>query len=105
MKSIKMEEAVKRAIAGEEAYMLLPVTKITMIEELAIAVGFCCKDDTPADKKKQPEQPSKQRVDHGKIIACHKAGWPVGKIADEVGCSEPTVRAHITKWKEEEKEA
>lgn len=96
MKSIKMEEAVKRIIAGEEAYMLMPMTKITMIEELAVAVGFYCKDEAPKAEKPAPA-PKQQRVDHGKICACYGAGWSIKDIAEEVGCSEPTVRDYLKK--------
>ena len=34
-------------------------------------------------------------VDIGKIIALHNAGWPVPKIADELGISERTVYRYL----------
>ena len=110
MKQITLTEAVAMALDQEQkVYMIIPVAPTTMIEELAAAAGFCCKDEKDGapkeEEKPAAEKPKEKKLDHGKIIACHKAGWPVAKIADEVGCSGPTVRAHITRWKEEEGQA
>lgn len=39
-----------------------------------------------------------KRIDHAKIIALWNTGtWSVAKIADEMGCSEQTVRNHLEK--------
>lgn len=51
-------------------------------------------------KKKNAKKP---KLDVGKMIACAKAGWSVAKIADELGCSEQTVRNHLKKAREEGK--
>ena len=54
---------------------------------------------TAEEEKVVPPAPKKRsapkRIDHGKIMALHKGRWPVAKIADEMGCSEQTVRKHI----------
>lgn len=49
---------------------------------------------TPEDPK--PKKTAPKKIDHGKIIALYKAGWSVAKIADEMRCSDQTVRNHIT---------
>ena len=46
-------------------------------------------------RKPKYEKQTKEQADHGKIIALHNAGWPVAKIADEMGCTDQTVRNHI----------
>ena len=52
------------------------------------------KPSAPEQKKPGPK-PKKPPLDHGKIIACWKAGRSVAWIADEMGCSEQAVRNHI----------
>lgn len=58
--------------------------------------------DPPKEKpvRSEPEakpkpDPGKARVDHGKIMALHRAKWSNAKIADEIGCSIQTVINHI----------
>ena len=53
------------------------------------------KPSAPEPKKAAPKKARKTTIDHGKIMALHKGKWPVAKIADEMGCSEQTVRNHI----------
>lgn len=55
------------------------------------------KPSAPDPKKAAPKKrgPKPKKLDHGKIIALHNGKWPVAKIADEMGCSEQTVRNHI----------
>ena len=47
----------------------------------------------------QPDPPTgkkpKKTVDVGKLIALHNAGWPVAKIADELGVSVQTVYKYL----------
>lgn len=95
MKIIKRNEVIERVIGGKEVYMLVPVGVTTTIEELAEAKGFCVAE--VETEKKAEKKPAEPRVDHGKICACYGAGWPISKIADEVGCSEQTVRNHLIK--------
>ena len=53
------------------------------------------KEAAPA--KKAPAKREK-KVDHGKILALWDQGdWSVAKIADDVGCSEQTVRNVLEK--------
>ena len=49
-------------------------------------------------KKKEtvkPAETKKKQIDTGRIKALHKAGWSIRKIAEDIGCSEPTVRKYI----------
>lgn len=45
----------------------------------------------PAGKKRGP----KKALDVGKLVALHNAGWPVAKIADELGISTRTVYNYL----------
>ena len=68
--------------------------------------------DDPEDKQSEeagkstppPIKPAARRrqVDGGKIMALHKAGWPVAKIADEMRICQNTVRNYIRKMEEKE---
>lgn len=43
-------------------------------------------------KEKPKKEAKKQTVDSGKVVALAKAKWSVAKIADEMRCSQQTVR-------------
>ena len=54
--------------------------------------------EEPAEKEKQsppsaePEKKSgRKKIDRGKVMALHRAGWSNKKIADEMACSEASV--------------
>ena len=52
----------------------------------------------PAKPKAKPSAETKRpKVDHGKICATYKAGWPINEIAKEIGASVATVRYHLQK--------
>lgn len=74
--------------------------------------GLCClldlgkvlegenKDPSKDPQEEAPPPTGKRRgakraVDVGKLIALHNAGWPVPKIADELGVSERTVYRYL----------
>lgn len=50
-----------------------------------------------ASEPKPKAQPKKPRIDQGKVMALHRAGWNVSSIAMEVGCSGQSVRNIIEK--------
>ena len=54
----------------------------------------------PKEKRdaEKPKKAAKKQIDWGKAGACLKAGWPVSKIADELGCSEAAIYAHFKKY-------
>ena len=55
--------------------------------------------DTTEGKTTSDEDTSKRKkIDRGKIIALHKAGWSGKKIADEMRCSIGTVYNVIKKY-------
>ena len=45
----------------------------------------------------------KKKVDVGKLLALHKAGWKADKIADELRISVATVYNHLSKARKEGK--
>ena len=55
------------------------------------------KNETPEPKQKAQLPPRKPRIDQGKVMALHRAGWNVSSIAMEVGCSGQSVRNIIEK--------
>lgn len=68
-----------------------------------IAAQLPKEEPKPKRTTAKKEAPVRQKVDRGKVIALAKAGWSITKIADEMGCSDQTVR-NIFKV-EREKEA
>ena len=77
------EEANKQA-----ALALLDNLKVAPKKDAATEVT------TP---KKQPIKQGNTKIDHGKIVALHEAGWSTAKIADEIGTTTVTVRNHLKK--------
>ena len=51
----------------------------------------------PAPEPKQEKKPARKRIelDLGKIGALREAGWSIGKIAEEIGCSAATIANHL----------
>lgn len=107
LKEIDMAGAIARIRDGfENICVVTPVTKETTINELMNARGFVmvsndkiqAPEQKPEPKPKQDKQ--KKTIDHGKIIALHKAGWSASKIAPEVGCALQTVINHINAEKD-----
>ena len=105
LKQIALVDAVKRVINGHRVYIMFEIDPQTTIEDLGFADGFLIEEEDPQPEAKpepehKPKTESKKKggpagIDHGKLIALHKAGWPTAKIADELGCSSQTVLNHI----------
>lgn len=108
LKQIALVDAVKRVINGHRVYIMFEIDPQTTIEDLGFADGFLIEEDPQPEVKPEPEtkpktkstakakaEPKKSGVDHGKLIALHKAGWSIEKIADEMDCTTTTVRNHI----------
>lgn len=121
LKQIALVDAVKRVINGHRVFMMMEIDPHTTIEDLGFSDGFIVIEEDPQpDPKPEPEpkaktepktKPAKQPkaepkksgpsgIDHGKLIALHKAGWSTAKIADEMGCSSQTVLNHIKQEKD-----
>lgn len=104
LKEIDMAGALARLKDGsDQICAIIPVTKETTIGELLNARGFAMVsgDSEPKPEQKAAPKPEKKNVDHGKILALHRAGWTATAIAAEIGCSIPTVTSHIKAEKEE----
>ena len=52
------------------------------------------------EEEKQSEAPSKKKLDRGKILALHNAGWTQKAIAEEIRCSEGSVSMILKEEKE-----
>lgn len=61
-----------------------------------------------AETKKAPEAKApetKKKIDVGKIRALAAAGWTLKAIAEEMGCSQPTVSKYLKKEEADEAES
>ena len=114
LKQIALVDAVKRVINGHRVYIMFEIDPQTTIEDLGFADGFLIEEEDPQPElkpepehkpktepkvktkpKTEPKKSGPSGIDHGKLIALHKAGWSIEKIADELGCTTTTVRNHI----------
>ena len=110
-------EALDLHLKGEPVYVMVPFDDTFHIATLKKC--RCFKDEavelkekveelagqSEAKPKEEPKRAprgtretrttAKPKIDHGKILALHKAKWPVQKIADEMGIANQTVRNHI----------
>ena len=49
-------------------------------------------EEAEEEKPAEPEKKSgRKKIDRGKVLALHRAGWSNKKIADEMACSEASV--------------
>lgn len=101
LKEVKQHEALLAVKEGGKAYMMTALTDATTLGQLFQADRFFVDivEDKPKPKANTQAKPkaAKQegKVDHGKIVALHKAGWSASAIATEVGCSAQTVLNHL----------
>ena len=112
LKQIALVDAVKRVINGHRVFMMMEIDPHTTIEDLSFSDGFIVIEEDPQPEAKpepepkpkaqpktkpkaEPKKSGPSGIDHGKLIALHKAGWSIEKIADEMGCTTTTVRNHI----------
>ena len=117
-KIITRDEAFEHLQSGDgEVCIVKTITDDTPIGALRNAEGFLlgireeptqepkeeapaaeeAQEPTPEPKQKAQLPPRKPRIDQGKVMALHKAGWNVSSIALEVGCSGQSVRNIIEK--------
>lgn len=108
---MSLADAIHSVIGGQQAFMLVEITADTTVGELAQADGFMrpmtAEEETEqklAETKAEPKRKAeakpkkpKPEIDHGKIMALHKAGWSSNKIAGEMGISAQTVLNHIAR--------
>ena len=112
LKQITLHDAIQCAGDGN-VYIMIRLTDDTPVEQLRQADGYFMEEAEPAPQpeeiqpagpftcadqwaeeqlSKEPAAQKKGKYDVGKICALRRASWSVAKIADEIGCSEQTVR-------------
>ena len=109
LKQITLHDAIQCAGDGN-LYIMIRLTDDTPVEQLRQADGYFMEEAEPAPQpeetqpagefshedqwaeEEKPNTPKKGKYDVGKICALRRASWSVAKIADEMGCSEQTVR-------------
>lgn len=103
LKEVKQHEALLAVREGGKAYMMIALTDATTLGQLFQANRFFTDITEPkgetkpkAAKQTKPKADKQDsKIDHGKIVALHKAGWSASAIANEVGCSAQTVLNHL----------
>lgn len=100
-KEIDLQKALETIMEEGSVYALFKLDKDATIADLYGAEAFMVQNrvEPKLQKEKQIWPPKKEpaRVDHDKICALYKAKWTIAKIADEMGCSEQTIRNHLDK--------
>ena len=112
-KIITRDEAFDHLQRGDgEVCIVKTITDDTPIGAFRNAEGFLLgipeepaqepKTEAPVAEEAPKEEktklpPRRPRIDQGKVMALHKAGWNVSSIAMEVGCSGQSVRNIIEK--------
>ena len=112
LKQITLHDAIQCAGDGN-VYIMIRLTDDTPVEQLRQADGYFTEEAEPAPQpeeikpagpftcadqwaeeqlSKEPAAQKKGKYDVGKICALRRASWSIAKIADEIGCSEQTVR-------------
>lgn len=85
------EELTEAILLFKEAFGIKDTTPLED-NKYTQAVGKAVEEHvTVVDKPKRKPGP-KAKIDRGKVGALHTAGWSVPKIADEMRCSEQTVK-------------
>ena len=83
----------------EIAVTLIKVMEPASVTDEAIkqAVIALLDQEKAPEKKPAPKKGGRKAkpFDIGKATACRTAGWSISKIADEMQCSEPTVKKHL----------
>lgn len=105
-----LPKAVMEQTPNSTIYMITKINSSTTLGELVGADGYMTvtprepaqpvdpkPEAKPEPEKKAEAKKAAPKIDHGKIMALHKAGWTATKIADEVGCSVQTVINHVNR--------
>lgn len=95
LKEINIHQAIDACTKEAEdrpVYKLVPITPGDSIRELT---SYRLAVEEAAEKPQKAKKEPVRKIDHGKIMALHKAKWTPSRIAEEIGCSLQTVINHI----------
>lgn len=105
-REVTLTEAMKAAVTGEEVMVAVPdgdgSYRIVPLEKYFDGCWLIADKKTTVKSSegvKKTRTPPK-KVDVGKIMALHKAGWTGKAIADELKVSEATVSTYLKKLQE-----
>lgn len=87
-----MPDTLEHMLDGCMFFRKEPAMEVELMELTVEPAGQTIEFGLAEPENTQPDPPPtgkkpKKTVDVGKLIALHNAGWPVAKIADELGIS------------------
>ena len=85
---------VEPKTAGEDA-IINAILALLDREETATVKTAPAKTKTVSAPVPAKKPGRKSSIDWGKAEACYNAGWSIPKIADELKCSDQTIRNHF----------
>lgn len=103
MKFEKVTMASALEMAGNrEIYILTKLSDQTTLADFKKAAAYVVQieeDEQIPEIEAAPEEPARRKnsVDHDRIMELAAAGYPPKEIAEQIGCSEQTVRNHIAR--------
>lgn len=94
-----MPDTLRHMLDGCMFFRREPAMEVELMELTVEPAGQTIEPGLEEPENAQPDPPTgkkpKKTVDVGKLIALHNAGWPVAKIADELGISMRTVYNYL----------
>ena len=95
-----MPDTLEHMLEGCMFFRQEPAMEVELMELTVEPAGQTIEFGPAEPENAQPDPPPtgkkpKKTVDVGKLIALHNAGWPVAKIADELGVSTRTVYNYL----------
>lgn len=94
-----MPDTLEHMLDGCMFFRKEPAMEVELMELTVEPAGQTIEPGPEEPENAQPDPPTgkkpKKTVDVGKLIALHNAGWPVAKIADELGISTRTVYNYL----------
>ncbi len=90
--SATIQEAIDALRDKGKAWMIVPISPSTTIEELAGSDGVIVEDST---KPAPSTEPAPQIIDHDKIMQLAKSGMSVKEIVKETGYKYSTVYSYL----------
>ena len=94
-----MPDTLEHMLEGCMFFRQEPAMEVELMELTVEPAGQTIEPGLEEPENAQPDPPTgkkpKKTVDVGKLIALHNAGWPVAKIADELGISMRTVYNYL----------